>query len=61
MASNGFMDQQRLGMMAKEKLIDAIVRILKTDRDLDFLLALPTRELEILVVSLRELLDRGGK
>ena len=55
------MDQQRRGMMAKENLIDAIVRILKTDRDMDFLLELPTRELEILVASLRELLDRGGK
>ncbi len=45
----------------KEKLVDAIAKILKTDMDLDFLLKLAPRELEILVVSLRDLIDRGGK
>ena len=52
---------KKLRMMTKEKLVDAIAKILKTDMDLDFLLKLAPRELEILVVSLRDLIDRGGK
>ncbi len=59
--SQGFMDQQKIKDDDKEKLVDAIAKILKTDMDLDFLLKLAPRELEILVVSLRDLIDRGGK
>ena len=59
--TQGFMDQQELKDTTREGLIGTIVRILKTKRNLDFLLKLDPRELEILVVYLRDWMDREGK
>jgi hypothetical protein len=52
------MDQQELRDMTKEELIGTIVRILKTKRNLDFLLRLAPKELEILVVCLRDWIEQ---
>jgi hypothetical protein len=40
--------------MSKEKLIEILQRVLKTDADLDFLLKLDTKELETLVACIRD-------
>jgi len=45
-------------MMTKEDLFKEIRKSLKTNVDLDFLLKLTPRELEILLVCLRDLLDQ---
>ncbi len=55
------MDQQKLRGITKEELIETIVRILKTERNLDFLLKLAPKELEILVVCLRDWMDQERK
>ena len=44
--------------MTKEDLVEKITKVLQTDADLDFLLKLAPRELEILLVCLRDLVDR---
>lgn len=44
--------------MSKEDLVEKITKILQTDVDLDFLIKLTPRELEILLVCLRDLVDR---
>lgn len=44
-----FMDQQKLMGMTKEDPVETIVRILKTERDLDFLLKLGSKQVRILV------------
>ena len=44
--------------MTKEKLIEIIQGILKTDVDLGFLLQLKERELETLIACIRERVDR---
>jgi hypothetical protein len=54
----GFMLYQGLKMMTKENLVETITKILKTDGELDFLLKLAPRELEILLVCLRGLADQ---
>ena len=45
--------------MAKEKLIEIIQRILKTDADISFLSALEESELETLVACIRSRVDNG--
>ena len=40
--------------MSKEDLVEKITKILQTDVDLDFLIKLTPRELEILLVRLRD-------
>ena len=44
--------------MTKDKLVDKIREILKTDNDLDFLLGLKKEELERLVACIRDRVDR---
>jgi len=44
--------------MTKEKLIETIQRILKTDVDMNFLLQLKKSEIETLLVSIRSEVDR---
>ncbi len=44
--------------MTKEKLVDKIKKILKTDNDLDFLLELKKEEIERLVACIRDRVDR---
>ena len=44
--------------MTKEKLVDKIEELLKTDIDLNFLLELKKEELERLVACIRDRLDR---
>ena len=56
-----FMDQQKSKGMTKEAKIGTIVRILKTKRDLDFLLKLAPKELEILIACLRDWMDQDRK
>ena len=43
--------------MTKEKLLEKIRELLKTDNDLDFLLGLKNEELQTLVASIRERVD----
>ena len=45
--------------MTKEKLIEIMQGILKTDVDLGFLLQLKKRELETLVACIRERVDQA--
>jgi len=47
--------------MTKEKLIEIIRNILKTDTDLSFLLQLKQKELEILVACIRERVQHFGE
>jgi hypothetical protein len=44
--------------MTKEDLVKEIRKILKTDVDVNFLLKLAPREVEILLVCLRDLVDQ---
>ena len=46
--------------MTKEKLVDKIRELLKTDTDLDFLLALKNEDLERLVACIRDRIDQIG-
>ncbi len=46
--------------MTKEKLVEKIRELLKTDIDLDFLLELKKEELERLVVCIRDRVGQGG-
>jgi hypothetical protein len=43
--------------MTKEELIEILRKVLKTDANLDFLLRLKVKELETLVVCVREIVD----
>jgi hypothetical protein len=43
--------------MTKQDLVEKITKILRADGDLDFLFKLAPRELEVLVVCLRDLED----
>jgi hypothetical protein len=52
------MYQQKLGDRTKEDLVDTIAKILKGERDLDFLLELNLKELEILLACLRDRMDQ---
>ena len=44
---------------ANEDLVELIGKVLKTDMDLDFLLDLNTRELEILLACIRSRIDQA--
>jgi len=44
--------------MAKEKLIEIILKLLDTDLDLDFLSQIDTGDLETLVACIRERVDQ---
>jgi hypothetical protein len=44
--------------MTKEKLIETIRRLLKTDADLNFLLALKAEDIETLLACIRHEVDR---
>ena len=44
--------------MTKDKMVDKIRELLKTDNDLDFLLELKEEELERLVACIRDRVDR---
>jgi len=44
--------------MTKEKLVEKIKEILKTDNNLDFLLGLKKEDLERLVACIRDRVDR---
>ena len=44
--------------MTKEKLIETIQRVLKTDADLNFLLQLKITEIETLLACIRSEVDR---
>ncbi len=44
--------------MTKEKLVETIQRVLKTDIDLNFLLSLKKEEIERLVACIRERVDQ---
>ena len=46
--------------MTKEKLVNTIKELLKTDADLSFLLPLKKEEIERLVACIRERIDRIG-
>ena len=46
--------------MTKEKLVEKIRYLLKTDNDLDFLLELKKEELERLVACIRDRVDQAG-
>ena len=46
--------------LTKKKLLQIIRGLLRTDANLDFLLQLDSDELEVLVVSIRERLDRSS-
>jgi hypothetical protein len=58
---DGSMLYQGLKRMTKENLVETIAKILKTDVEVDFLLKLAPRELEILLVCLRGLVDQEKK
>ena len=45
--------------MTKEKLVEKIKELLKTDIDLDFLLILKEEELEKLVACIRDRIDQA--
>jgi hypothetical protein len=47
--------------MTQEKLVRIIQDLLKTDRDLNFLASLKKEDLETLVASIRDRVDRSGK
>jgi hypothetical protein len=55
------MDRQKLRGMTKEDLVATIAKILKTERDLGFLLRLAPQELEILVPCLRDWVDQESR
>jgi len=44
--------------MTKDKMVDKIKELLKTDNDLDFLLELKKEEIERLVACIRDRVDR---
>ncbi len=44
--------------MTKEKLVEKIKELLKTDNDLDFLLELKKEDIEKLVACIRDRVDR---
>jgi len=46
--------------MTKEKLVEKIRDLLKTDNDLDFLLELKKEEIERLVACIRDRVDKVG-
>jgi len=55
------LDQHTLKEMTKENLVGTIAKILKTERDLAFLLDLRQRDLEFLAACLRDWTDPEEK
>ena len=47
--------------MTKDKLVEKIREILRTDNDLDFLLELKKEELERMVACIRDRVDQVGE
>jgi hypothetical protein len=47
--------------MTKEKLVQKIKELLKTDNDLNFLLILKEKELERLLACIRDRMDQVGE
>ena len=47
--------------MTQEELLEIIKKLLKTDRDLEFLLRLDNEELRTLVACIRDRVDNLGK
>ena len=47
--------------MTKDKMVDKIRELLKTDNDLDFLLGLKKEEIERLVACIRDRVDQVGE
>ena len=47
--------------MTKDKMVDRIKELLKTDLNLDFLLGLKEEELERLVACIRDRVDQVGE
>ncbi|MDY7035234.1 MAG: hypothetical protein SV375_03585 [Thermodesulfobacteriota bacterium] len=47
--------------MTKEKLIEKIKEILRTDIDMEFLLELKKKDLETLIACIRDRVDYGGE
>jgi len=47
--------------MTKEKLVEKIKELLKTDNDLDFLLGLKKEDIERLVACIRDRVDKVGE
>ena len=47
--------------MTKEKLVEKITELLKTDMDLRFLLELKKEEIETLVACIRDRVDNPGE
>ena len=47
--------------MTKEKLVEMIKKLLKTDAGLDFLLGLKKEEIEKLVACIRAGIDQAGR
>jgi len=47
--------------MTKEKLVEKIKELLKTDNDLNFLLILKEKELERLLACIRDRMDQVGE
>jgi len=48
------------GFMKKEKLVEKIKELLRTDRDLSFLLQLEKKEIEKLLACIRDRVDQVG-
>ena len=46
--------------MTKEKLVEKIKELLRTDRDLNFLLQLEKKEIEKLLACIRDRVDQVG-
>ena len=47
--------------MTKDKLVEKIKELLKTDNDLDFLLELKKEEIERLIACIRDRVDQVGE
>ena len=47
--------------MTKEKLVEMVKKLLKTDAGLDFLMGLKKEDIETLVVCIRDGIDQAGK
>jgi glycerol-3-phosphate responsive antiterminator len=52
--------RQREGSMTKEELVETLRKFLKTEADLMFLLKLDLKELETLVATIRDRVDKAA-
>jgi len=46
-----------MGDLTKSELMEKILQILKTDRDMQFLLSLDQKDLKTLLIALKELIE----